>query len=187
MSGDFVHLHVHSEFSLLDGQSRIEQLVSRAKELEMPALGITDHGVMFGVLDFYRACTDAGIMPIVGMEAYLAPRGMTDRDPRYDRDAHHLLLLAKNMRGYQNLLAIASAAQLDGFYYRPRIDKDYLAAHADGLIATSGCLAAEIPRLANKGNFEAARQQIGWYQEVFGSGQTSSLSCKGTTSPSCAS
>lgn len=169
MSGDFVHLHVHSEFSLLDGQSRIDQLVSRAKELDMPALGITDHGVMFGVLDFYRACTDAGIKPVVGMEAYLAPRGMTERDPRHDREAHHLLLLAKNMRGYQNLLAIASAAQLDGFYYRPRIDKEFLAAHAEGLIATSGCLAAEIPRLANKGNFEAARQQIGWYQEVFGS------------------
>ena len=169
MTGDFVHLHVHSEFSLLDGQSRIKQLVARAKELGMPALGITDHGVMFGVLDFYRACTDAGITPVVGMEAYLAPRGMTDRDSRHDREAHHMLLLAKNMRGYQNLLAIASAAQLDGFYYRPRIDKEFLAAHAAGLIATSGCLAAEIPRLANKGDFESARQQIGWYQDVFGS------------------
>ncbi|MCY3575507.1 MAG: DNA polymerase III subunit alpha [Chloroflexi bacterium] len=169
MTADFVHLHVHSEFSLLDGQSRIKELVARAKELDMLALGITDHGVMFGVLDFYRACTEAGITPVVGMEAYLAPRGMTDRDSRLDREAHHMLLLAKNMRGYQNLLKIASAAQLEGFYYRPRIDKDFLAAHADGLIATSGCLAAEVPRLANRGDFESARQQIGWYQEVFGS------------------
>ena len=169
MTSDFVHLHVHSEFSLLDGQSRIKQLVARAKALGMPALGITDHGVMFGVLDFYRACREADIKPVVGMEAYLAPRGMTDRDSRLDRDAYHLLLLAKNMHGYQNLLKIASAAQLDGFYYRPRIDKEFLAAHAQGLIATSGCLAAEIPRLANKGDDVAARQQIGWYQDVFGS------------------
>ncbi len=168
MTSDFVHLHVHSEFSLLDGQSRIKQLVARAKELNMPALGITDHGVMFGVQDFYWACNEAGIKPVVGMEAYLAARGMQDRDPRLDRDSHHLLLLAKDMQGYRNLLSIASAAQLDGYYYRPRIDKDYLAAHSQGLIATSGCLASEIPRLVTSGDEEAAREQIGWYQEVFG-------------------
>ena len=106
MTSDFVHLHVHSEFSLLDGQSRINALVERARELEMPALGITDHGVMFGVLDFYRACQEAGIKPIVGMEGYLARRGMADRDPRLDRHSYHMLLLAKNMTGYQNLLKI---------------------------------------------------------------------------------
>jgi len=168
MTSDFVHLHVHSEFSLLDGQSRIETLVERARQLGMPALGITDHGVMFGVLDFYRACKEAEITPVIGMEGYLARRGMTDRDPRLDRSPHHLLLLAKNMTGYQNLLKIASASQLEGFYYRPRIDKDFLAAHAEGLIATSGCLAAEIPRLVSSGDDRAARQQIGWYQDVFG-------------------
>lgn len=168
MTSDFVHLHVHSEFSLLDGQSRVKELVARAKALEMPALGLTDHGVMFGVLDFYRACAEAGIKPVVGMEGYLARRRMTDRDPRLDRSPHHLLLLAKNMKGYQNLLKISSAAQLDGYYYRPRIDKEFLAEHADGIIATSGCLAAEIPRLVADGDDAAAREQIGWHQEVFG-------------------
>ena len=169
MTSEFVHLHVHSEFSLLDGQSRIQSLVERAQQLEMPALGITDHGVMFGVLDFYRACRSAGIKPVIGMEGYLARRGMTDRDPRLDRSPHHMLLLAKNMTGYRNLLKIASASQLDGFYYRPRIDKDFLSRHAEGLIATSGCLAAEIPRLVNSGDEKVAREQIGWYQDVFGS------------------
>ncbi len=168
MTSDFVHLHVHSEFSLLDGQSRIKDLVARAKELEMPALGITDHGVMFGVHDFYHACREAGINPVIGMEGYLARRGMTDRDPHLDRSPYHMLLLAKNMTGYQNLLKIASAAQLEGYYYRPRIDKEFMAAHAEGLIATSGCLAAEIPRLVADGNEAGARDAIAWYQDVFG-------------------
>ncbi len=168
MTSDFVHLHVHSEFSLLDGQSRIKDLVARAKALEMPALGITDHGVMFGVLDFYRACRDAGIKPVVGMEGYLARRSMTDRDPRLDRSPYHMLLLAKNMTGYRNLLKIASAAQLEGYYYRPRIDKEFMAAHAEGIIATSGCLASEIPRRVADGDDAGARDLIGWYQDVFG-------------------
>jgi len=168
MTSDFVHLHVHTEFSLLDGQSQIKSLVKRAKELEMDALGITDHGVMFGVIDFYRACMDADITPVVGMEAYLAPRKMTDKDPRLDKRPYHMLLLAKNMTGYQNLLKMASAAQLDGYYYRPRIDKDFMAQHAEGVIATSGCLAAEIPRMVEQGDDSQARELIGWYQEVFG-------------------
>ena len=137
MTSDFVHLHVHSEFSLLDGQSRIDALVARARQLEMPALAITDHGVMYGVLDFYRACRDAGIKPIIGMEGYLARRGMTDRDSRLDRSPYHMLLLAKNMSGYQNLLKIASASQLEGFYYKPRIDKEFLAQHAEGIKMSS--------------------------------------------------
>ncbi|MCY4073684.1 MAG: DNA polymerase III subunit alpha [Chloroflexi bacterium] len=168
MTSDFVHLHVHTEFSLLDGQSRIKDLVKRARQLEMPALGITDHGVMFGVMDFYNACVDAGIKPVVGMEAYLATRSMRDRDPRLDRSPYHMLLLAKDMTGYQNLLKMASAAQLEGHYYRPRIDKDFMSAHAKGVIATSGCLAAEIPRLVANGDDRGARDAIGWYQEVFG-------------------
>ena len=167
-TSDFVHLHVHTEFSLLDGQSKIKSLVARAQELGMPALGITDHGVMFGVMDFYRACVDAGIKPVVGMEGYLAPRGMQDRDPRLDRSPYHMLLLAKNMTGYQNLLKMASAAQLEGYYYRPRIDKELMAAHAEGIIATSGCLAAEIPRMVASGDDQQARGLIGWYQDVFG-------------------
>ena len=164
----FVHLHVHTEYSLLDGLSHISKLVTRAQELEMPALAITDHGTMFGVIDFYRACKDKGIRPIIGMEGYLARRSMADRDPKLDNRPYHLLLLAQNDVGYRNLLKIASTAQLEGYYYKPRIDSDYLAAHAEGLIATSGCLAAQIPSMVAEGNDEKARALIGWYQDVFG-------------------
>lgn len=165
---NFVHLHVHTEFSLLDGLSRIDKLVERAKELNMPALSITDHGVMFGVINFYRACKAAGIKPIIGMEAYLARRSMVDKDPKLDKRPFHLLLLAKNEQGYKNLLKIASAAQLEGYYYRPRVDLDFLAGHAEGLIATSGCLAAQIPSMIMEGNDDQARELIGRYQDIFG-------------------
>jgi DNA polymerase-3 subunit alpha len=164
----FVHLHVHSEYSLLDGFSNIPKLVQRAKELDMPALALTDHGTMFGVIDFYNAATKAGIKPIIGVEAYMAARGMNDRDPQLDKTSSHLLLLAENETGYRNLLKIASAAQLQGFYYRPRIDHEFLAQHAEGLICTSGCMSAEIPRLIRAEKIEAARRQIDWYYEVFG-------------------
>lgn len=168
MTSDFVHLHVHTEYSLLDGQSRIKDLVARARELDMPALGISDHGVMYGVVDFYNACVEAGVKPVIGMEPYLAKRSMRDRDPRLDRRPYHMLLLARDMTGYQNLLKMASAAQLEGHYYRPRIDKEYMANHAQGLIATSGCMASEIPRMVATGDDKAARDLIGWYQDVFG-------------------
>lgn len=164
----FVHLHVHTEYSLLDGLSRIDKLVDRAKELNMPALAITDHGTMFGVIDFYRACKAAEIKPIIGVEAYLARRSMKDRDPKEDKRPYHMLLLAQNETGYKNLMKIASTAQLEGYYYRPRIDREYLAAHAEGVIATSGCLAAQIPSMIMQGKDDEAREQIGWYQDVFG-------------------
>jgi DNA polymerase-3 subunit alpha len=164
----FVHLHVHSEFSLLDGLSRIPALVERARELEMPALALTDHGAMFGVVDFYHAARKAGIKPIIGMEAYLAPNGMRDREPGRDSRAFHLLLLAENEVGYRNLLEIATASQLEGFYYRPRIDHDFLAAHAEGLICTTGCLSGEVPRALLEGRQAAARSLLDWYFEVFG-------------------
>jgi DNA polymerase III subunit alpha len=164
----FVHLHVHTEFSLLDGLSRIKRLVNRAKELNMPAMAITDHGTMFGVIDFYNACRDAGIRPIIGVEAYLAPRGMEDRDPLLDKRAYHLLLLARDQTGYQNLLKISSAAQLRGYYYRPRIDWEFLQEHAQGLIATTGCLAAKVPSLVTDGRDDEAREEIGRFQELFG-------------------
>ena len=165
---DFVHLHVHTEFSLLDGLSRIPQLVSHAQEMGMSALAITDHGTMYGVIDFYRACKNAGIKPIIGLEAYITGWGHSRFERSRDAGTHHLLLLAKNQTGYLNLLKIASAAQLEGFYNRPRIDHEFLEQHAEGLIATSGCLAAEIPRLVEIGQEEEARRRMGWFQDVFG-------------------
>jgi len=164
----FAHLHVHTEYSILDGFSNIKRLVQRAKELDMPALAITDHGTMFGVVDFYNAAKEAGIKPLIGVEGYMAARGMTDRDPQFDKRSSHLLLLAENQTGYKNLLKIASAAQLDGFYYFPRTDHEYLAAHSEGIIATSGCMAAEIPRAIKQGNLDQAKKKIEWYYDVFG-------------------
>ncbi len=164
----FVHLHTHSEYSLLDGLGKVKKLVARARELDMPALALTDHGAMFGVIEFYKECIAQGIKPVIGLEAYMAARGMTDRDAQKDRRSSHLLLLAENDTGYHNLLQIATASQLDGFYYYPRIDHDYLAAHAGGLICTTGCMAAEVPRLLTDGRPDEGRKQLDWYYEVFG-------------------
>jgi DNA polymerase-3 subunit alpha len=164
----FAHLHVHTEYSLLDGMSRIDALVQHAAELGMDSLAITDHGAMYGVIEFYRACKSQGIKPIIGMEAYLASRGMADRHPELDRSYYHLLLIAASQEGYRNLLKIASASQLDGFYYKPRIDHDFLARHAGGLICTSGCMASEIPQMILEGREAEARRWLGWYQDVFG-------------------
>jgi DNA polymerase III subunit alpha len=164
----FVHLHVHSEYSLLDGYCNIRKLVKKAKQLEMPAIALTDHGSMYGVIDFYNAADEIGIKPIIGIEAYLAARSMTQKDAQYDKKSTHLLLIAENPVGYQNLLKISSAAQLEGFYYVPRIDHEFLADHAEGLISTSGCMSAEIPRLILDGRIEEAQKRIEWYYEVFG-------------------
>jgi DNA polymerase III subunit alpha len=164
----FVHLHVHTEYSLLDGLSKIKKLVAHAAKLEMSALAITDHGTMFGVIDFYRACKGAGIKPILGVEGYMARRTMHDRDSKLDSKPYHLLLLAQNAAGYKNLLRIASTAQLEGYYYKPRIDKDYLTTHYEGIITTTGCLAAHIPSMIMDGQDERARTQINEYVEIFG-------------------
>ncbi len=161
----FVHLHTHTEFSLLDGLSSPKALAQYAAELDMPALAITDHGVMFGVVDFYKACQSAGIKPIIGIETYLAQGARTERNPK--EKPYHLVLLAQNQTGYLNLLKLASEAQLTGFYYKPRIDKELLAAHSDGVIALSACVAGEVPRLIYQGQEDAARQAIRWYQEHF--------------------
>lgn len=165
---NFVHLHVHSEYSLLDGLSRIDHLAARAKELGMPALALTDHGAMYGVMPFYRQCREQGIRPIIGIETYVAARRMVDKDPQLDKERFHLLLLASNQTGYRNLLRIATDAQLDGYYYRPRIDHEYLAAHSEGLIATTGCLAAEVPRALARGDEKAAHGLMSYYLDVFG-------------------
>ncbi len=164
----FIHLHVHSEYSLLDGLSHPGRIVQRAKELGQPAVALTDHGVMHGVVDFYVAARQAGVKPIVGMEAYLARRTRQDRDPQKDKSPHHLLLLAQDNAGYQNLLQLASLSQLEGFYYRPRVDKEILERFARGLIVTTGCGSAEIPRLIQDGQIDQARQAMAWHVDVFG-------------------
>src|SRR5437763_10132458 len=147
---DFVHLHTHSEFSLLDGAARLDSLVNRAKELQMPALALTDHGVMYGAFDFYTKCKAAGIKPIVGVEAYVAPGNHKDKKAQpksatgpVDKNAYHLLLLAKNRQGYKNLLKLTTIAAIDGFYYKPRIDLELLQQYHEGIIATSACLGCE--------------------------------------------
>lgn len=164
----FAHLHVHTEYSLLDGFSNIKKLMQRVAEMKMPAVAITDHGTMFGAIDFYKAAKEAGVKPVIGLEAYMAARGMQDRDAKLDRSSSHLLLLAENETGYKNLLKIASAAQLEGFYYYPRIDHDFLAEHSEGLICTSGCMSAEIPRALVEGNPAEAVRRMNWYYDVFG-------------------
>ncbi len=164
----FAHLHVHSEFSLLDGLSRINDLVNRAVELNQPAIALTDHGAMYGVMPFYRAAKSAGIKPIIGIETYLATRTMYDKDPQLDKNRFHMLLLAQNQTGYQNLLQLASAAQLDGYYYKPRIDRALMARHSAGIIATTGCMAGEIPRAIGDGNMDLAHKLLGEYLDIFG-------------------
>ncbi|MDO4572636.1 MAG: PHP domain-containing protein, partial [Clostridia bacterium] len=143
---EFTHLHVHTQYSLLDGAARIPELVARAKALGQTALAVTDHGVMYGVIDFYRACKKEGIKPILGMEAYVAPRSMHDRESGRDRENAHLILLCKNETGYQNLMVLSSEAFLHGFYYKPRIDYDLLSEHSEGLVCLSACLAGDIPQ-----------------------------------------
>ena len=170
MSDPFVHLHVHSEYSLLDGMGKAAGLAKRAAEMGQPALALTDHGAMHGIIEFTRACKKEGVKPLLGVEAYITQfgRSMKGRDADKDKGRHHLLLLAENMTGYRNLLQICSDAQFDGFYYKPRIDADYLAAHSEGLICTSGCLAAELPALIKTGQVEKAVERLHWYRDVFG-------------------
>ena len=165
---EFVHLHVHSEFSLLDGLSRINDLVERAVELNQPAIALTDHGAMYGTIPFYRAAKKAGIKPIIGIETYMAARTMHDKDSQLDKHRAHMLLLAQNQTGYLNLLKVASTAQLEGYYYKPRIDRAFLAEHAAGLIGTTGCMAAEIPQAILNNNPKLADKLMGEYLDMFG-------------------
>ncbi len=164
---EFVHLHVHTHYSLLDGLCTPKALTARAAELGMPALAITDHGALYGVVEFYQAAQEAGIKPIIGLEAYLAPRRLHDRNAAEDRKPYHLLLLAQNQTGYKNLLRLATIAMLEGYYYKPRIDKETLARYGEGLIVFSGCGSSEIPRLIVEGRLEEARAAISWYREHF--------------------
>ena len=165
---EFVHLHVHSEFSLLDGANRIKDLPVRAKELGMKAMAITDHGVMFGVIDFYKACMANGIKPIIGCEVYVAPRKRTDKDPNIDARYNHLILLAKDNEGYKNLTKLVSIGFTEGFYYKPRIDKEVLEKYHKGLICCSACLAGELPQAILKGDMLEAEKTAMWFKNVFG-------------------
>lgn len=166
----FTHLHVHTEYSLLDGASRIGDLVARAKELGMDSLAITDHGVMFGVIDFYRECRKQGIKPIIGCEVYTAARTRFDKDVEKDKHMGHLILLAENNDGYKNLMKIVSEGYRNGFYYRPRIDKEVLRQYSDGIIATSACLAGDVQQRLLNGDYAGAKREALEMQEIFGEG-----------------
>lgn len=164
----FVHLHVHTEYSLLDGDCRIEPLVERAKQLGQTALAITDHGVMYGAVAFYKACCAAGIKPIIGCEVYVAPRSRFDKEHGLDSEYTHLILLCKNETGYKNLCYLVSMAFTEGFYNKPRIDWALLHERAEGLICLSGCVAGAIPRMINAGNYEGAKKKALELSELFG-------------------
>ncbi len=164
----FVHLHVHTEYSLLDGDCRIEPLVARAKELGQTALAVTDHGVMYGAVAFYKACCAAGIKPIIGCEVYVAPRSRFDKEHGVDSEYTHLILLCKNETGYKNLCYLVSMAFTEGFYNKPRIDWALLHERAEGLICLSGCVAGAIPRMINAGNYEGAKNKALELSELFG-------------------
>ena len=164
----FVHLHVHSEFSLLDGANRIKDLPVRAKELGMDSIAITDHGVMFGVIDFYKACKANGVKPIIGCEVYVAPRTRFDKEPGIDNKYNHLILLAKNNNGYKNLSKLVSLGFLDGYYYKPRIDKEILEKYHEDLICCSACLAGELPQAILKDDMKKAEETALWFKNLFG-------------------
>ena len=165
----FTHLHVHSHYSLLDGLAKIDGLLDRAKELGMDSLALTDHGVLYGAIEFYREAKKRGIKPIIGVETYLAPNGRLNKRPKIDDKRYHLILLAKNRTGYQNLLKLVTAAHLEGFYYKPRIDKEILRAHSEGLIGLSACLGGELPRMIlSKKPIQEIEAAVLEYREIFG-------------------
>ena len=167
---NFTHLHVHTEYSLLDGSNKIKELIGRTKELGMDSVAITDHGVMYGVIDFYKEATKNGIRPIIGCEVYVAPGSRFDRDPSASNRYHHLVLLAENNEGYHNLIKIVSRGFTEGFYYKPRIDKELIRQYHQGIIALSACLAGEVPDLISRGFYEEAKQAALEMEEVFGRG-----------------
>lgn len=166
--GNFVHLHVHTEYSLLDGACRIERLAGHLKSIGQDSIAITDHGVMYGVIDFYKECKANGIHPVIGCEVYVAPRTRFDKVHRVDTSPYHLVLLCENQEGYQNLIKLVSAGFIEGFYSKPRVDKELLRKHHQGLIALSACLAGEVPRRLQARDYEAAKQAALEYQEIFG-------------------
>ncbi len=166
----FVHLHLHTDFSLLDGLGKIDAYMKRANEFGMGAVALTDHGALYGAINFYEAAAKAGIKPIIGVEAYVAPRGMRAKNGKADAENYHLVLLAKNLQGYQNLIKLTSLAHTQGFYYKPRIDHDVLREYSEGLIGLSACLAAEVPRALVAENYDEAKRIAALYRDIFGEG-----------------
>ena len=164
----FVHLHVHTEYSLLDGACRIRDLPALVKKMGQNAVAITDHGVMYGAIDFYRACKKEGIHPIIGCEVYVARRTRFDKQHEFDAESRHLVLLCKNETGYRNLSYMVSQAFTEGFYIKPRIDMDLLRQHSEGLIALSACLAGEIPRRLLNGDYDGAKEYALTMRDIFG-------------------
>jgi len=166
----FVHLHNHTSYSLLDGASRIDDLIATAKKMNMPALAVTDHGNMFGAIEFYRKATSAGLKPIIGIETYVAGTKRTEhaRVEGYPDGGFHLVLLAKNQVGYKNLMKLSSAAYLEGFYFRPRVDRELLTAHHEGLIALSACQKGEVAYWLARDNIARAEEAARYYSETFG-------------------
>ena len=158
---DFVHLHVHSEYSLLDGMCRIKDLPKRAKELGMNAIALTDHGVMYGAVNFYKECKKEGIKPIIGCEVYVAPRSRFNKEAGIDDDIAHLILLVKNKTGYQNLIKLVSLSFTEGYYYKPRIDRELLEQYSEGLICLSACLAGEVNKAILNHSFGEKYEAIG--------------------------
>ncbi|MEK6657915.1 MAG: DNA polymerase III subunit alpha, partial [Nitrospirota bacterium] len=166
---DFVHLHTHTEYSLLDGANQIDDLVELAQKYKMPAMAITDHGNMFGAVEFYQKALKGGIKPIIGCEVYVAPASRLEKNVNGLKNAsYHLILLAADAEGYKNLLKLITSAHLEGFYYRPRIDKEILAQHSKGLIGLSSCLKGEVPYKINKGDTEGAKKALGEYIDILG-------------------
>jgi DNA polymerase-3 subunit alpha len=168
MEQQYVHLHTHSHYSLLDGLSKVPELVKRAKELGMPALALTDHGALYGAIEFYNECRKAGIKPIVGVEAYIAERTRFDKEPSIDGKRYHLTLLAKNNAGYRNLMKLVSKSNIEGFYYKPRMDTDLLKEHSEGIICLSGCPGSRFINYLKNDNPEEAKKLLLWYVETFG-------------------
>ncbi|HJE88101.1 PHP domain-containing protein, partial [Rikenella microfusus] len=165
---EFTHLHVHTQYSILDGAAAIKKLLARAKELGMTSLAITDHGNMFGVKEFHNAAHAAGIKPILGCEVYVAARSRFDKTEKEDRSGDHLILLAKNLEGYHNLIKLVSYAWTEGFYYNPRIDKELLEKYHEGIICCSACLGGEIPQRIMKGDLAGAEAAVKWFHDLFG-------------------
>ena len=166
----FCHLHLHSGYSLLDGSGKIKPLIKRAKELGMESIALTDHGVMYGCVDLYKEAKAEGIKPILGCEVYVVPKSRKIKSNDEDNKTYHLVLLVKNEKGYENLMKIVSVASIEGFYYKPRIDREYLKEHSEGIIALSACLGGEVQKAILNGNIDKAREAATFYRDTFKDG-----------------